>query len=850
MRLSLLQKYSNDDILLYIFSGQHPVPPADAAWPVPADNHREAPQPAAFQIPMAATSKTRQGHRAPQDRQRAGGFVPPRPLQGHLIPSSRPAHAAASVEPLDFAEPEQYSGPPIVPAGVFQFLGGKKITISSAAQQRAAAMQLALQQIQQEGADEYLDAPCMQLIDPQAQKQQQMSSLAAEQGPEARPRSAAQDDRMAQVYQKAHSSEGGESCPQPANPARERTFEEHNAETLANSAVASVERHAGYFMEESSGPPDVPAGVFQFLGGRQIVISNEAKQRAAALQSELQQIQQEEADKYLSAPCMQLIAPQPAEQERVPSYAADQNPVAVAPLTGIAVSTEARPEHEIAAGHGSLHAQTAAALADEAQTTSAAMESQVDDELKQSAGPPDVPPGMFSFLGGKQIAISSAAQQRAAAMQAALQQIQLESADEYLDAPCMQLITCQPAEQQETPADTAEEVPDTGASPTQVVPADKGMLCSSPEGCHPDHEDNAQCLQLALAYQQGTLQEQTAKAACEHALNAADQPGSGAVEVVVDTISCSQDNLAGHEEFPNELPATVEIPDACGDPTQLLPESPAAVTGTAAGDQQPEEKNSSSTDEQQREFPDQLVPQQPPVTALFATAAGAPVQVSAADLSRAAALLGDIQIRQQGQVQDGASCMFSTAAGRPVHVAADTLESARKLLAGVEEEHGLGIPVQQPQGDRAPCMFTTGTGQPVHVTADKLASAQKLLTSTVEDHGLGQHTGNPRHDQPASMHETLQGFSGWETGTGRTVDVDEESLAAARRLMCNDLIRISSNVDSNFDQGQRQSSVVRGHPSAESPAKKRAKLAVCNENDSTACNSFMSPMAKSVSSTR
>ncbi|BDA43385.1 probable breast cancer type 2 susceptibility protein homolog at C-terminar half [Coccomyxa sp. Obi] len=831
--------------------GQHPVPPAIAAWPVPAESHREAPQPATFQIPMAPTSKARLGRKAPPDRQRAGGFVPPRPLQGYITHSGRSAHAAASVELPDFAEPEQGFGPPNVPAGVFQFLGGKKITISSAAQQRAAAMQRALQEIQQEGADEYLDAPCMQLIAPQALKQQQMSSLAAEQGSGtgAHPRSAAQDDRNAQGFQQAHPSEDGESRPQPANPARERTLEQQTAKALADVAGASVEEHAGNCLGENSGPPDVPAGVFQFLGGRQIVISSEAKQRAAALQSELQQIQQADADEDLSAPCMQLIALQPAEQEQAPSSAAEQNPGAVAPLTGnggLGVSMEACPEPDIAAGHGSLHEQMAEAPADEAQKMSASVEPHVDEEMKQSAGPPDVPPGIFSFLGGKQITISSAAQQRAAGMQAALKQIQLEPADEYLDAPCMQLIASQPAEQEPMPANAAEQVPDTEAIPVHVVLADQQMPSVSPEADGSDHEDNAQCPQLALAAQQGTSREQTARIAGEHAQNTGGQPVSGAVEVVLDTIGRSQDNVAGHEELPNAVPATGEVPDALGHPRQLLPESPCTVTGTAARDQQPEEQNPPSSNEQQRELPEQPVPLQPPVTASFATASGAPVQVSAADLSRAAVLFGDIT-EQQGQ-ENGASCMFSTGAGKPVHVAADKLDSARKLLAGVEEEHGLGIPVQQVQGDRASCMFSTGTGKPVHVTADKLASAQKFLTSTVEDHGSGRHTSTPTRDQPAGVHEPPQGFSGWETGAGKRVEVDEESLAAARRLMCEDPKKASSNVAHssvpNVEQGQLQSRVLGDHPSAESPAKKRAKLAVCNENDGAACNTFMSPLVK------
>lgn len=794
---------------------------------------------------MAPTSKARLGRRVP-DRQRAGGFVPPRPLQGHPIPSGRPAHAA-SVELPDVAELEQYSGPPMVPAGVFQFLGGKEVTISSAAQQRAVAMQRALWEIQQEGADEYLDAPSMQLLAPQALKQQQMSSIAAGQypGAEAQLRSAAQDDNIAEMFHQAHASEGGECYSQPANPARERTLEEHTAVALANGAA--IETHAGVCMEGNSGPPDVPAGVFQFLGGRQIVISSGAKQRAAALQSELQQIQQEEADKHLNAPCMQLIAHQPAEQEQAPSSAAEQNPSAVAGLTGnggLSGSTEACPEPDIAAGHGSLHEQMAGAPAEEAPMTRASVEPHVDEEMKQNAGPPDVPPGTFCFLRGKQIAISSAAQQRAAAMQAALQQIQLESADEYLNAPCMQLIARQPAEQDKMPANAAEQLPDTGTSPTQVVLPEQRMPSLSPEARGNDHEDDAQCLQLAHAAQQGTSQEQTAKAPGEHTQNAADQPVSGAVEVILDTIGCSQDSVAGHELIPDAVPVTMEIPDAFDHPMQLIMVSPSTVTGTAAFDQQSEEHKSPSSNEQQRDLPDQPVLPQSQVTPSLATASGAPVQVPAADLSRATVLSGNIP-EEQGQ-EHGASCLFATGAGKPVHVVADKLASARKLLAAAEDEHGLGIPAQQHQGDRASCMFSTGTGRPVHVTADKLATAQKLLTGTVEDHGSRQHNSTPTRDQPAGMHEAPQGLSAWETGAGKKVDVDEESLAAACRLMCEDPRSDSSSID----QGQRQSSGLSDHPSVELPAKKRAKLAVCNENDGAACNTLMSPLTKWVSSAR
>lgn len=341
-------------------------------------------------------------------------------------------------------EMKELAGPPDVPAGVFSFLGGKQITISSAAQQRAAALQSSLKQIQEEGANEFLDAPCMQLIAAKPAKQENAPSFAAEGGPSA----------------------GADAITGPPADGRAQATDGLNS-------------------SGDAGPPDVPAGVFSFLGGKQIIISSAAQQRAAALHSALQQIQEEGADEFLDAPCMQLIAAKPAKQDSAPSFAAEG-----APSAGADVSTGPSAD-------GSTQARQGLTGGDQ-------------------AGLPDVPAGVFSFLGGKQINISITAQQRAAALQSALQQIQEEGADEHLGAPCMQLI-----KEDREPSTAAEGGPSTHPDASTSAPADE--IVQAGEGAI---ADNAPGPEPAHAAESDGVQKQTAQAMaqCAHQAGTATQP--------------------------------------------------------------------------------------------------------------------------------------------------------------------------------------------------------------------------------------------------------------------------------------------------------------------------------------
>ncbi len=646
-------------------------------------------------------------------------------------------------------------------------------------------------------------------------------------------------------------------------------------------------------MGQAAGPPDVPAGVFSFLGGKQITISSAAQQRAAAL---LQQIQNDAGDDYLDAPCMQLIAAKPARQEQMPVPAAEECPsrhpppyepapaeeCSQKPLE--AIGSEAGPEHTveadrepaIAAGQDTLRQQMAEAADEDAHRASDATQLAPGalegipmsswEETQQVCTMAVVPDtlvidqpageGGCEALGECEPSTRQNASQHSAknahgmaahAEWGPVEQTQIlgqpspvqqgepssaNAADGHPRAPLEQVA---PTQHLDNMPQMDEQISlDAAAEPSSEAAGNEGVQKKPSVPCSP--------IARRTPSAGAGLQEVNKKTASTPAADVSkDAPEAAASDAV-----CGASQEAGEVEAAHLLHVAAQCGAgedeeernavSCG----VSPARTAVVVGATScrgtqagiGEHAGEEATTDSV----------------PVPMETHNTEHQPAQTSQDDPAEptgeadcVAGLMGhmspDNDERQlsphQGPHQPPATFSFATASGKAVPVSAAALAQAAALFGS--------SPVQQEHQAGAPCMFAMGSGKPVHIAVDKLASAQKLLGFAEEDAGPGQWPAAPEDECSVGVDEAEAAPSGWATGSGKKLQVDAAKLAAARALLSGAAGKACTMGDLSSASADRQGE-QRILADAQSPEKKRFKPAVHDENDAAVCKRSMSPV--------
>ncbi|EIE22396.1 hypothetical protein COCSUDRAFT_56086 [Coccomyxa subellipsoidea C-169] len=685
-------------------TGRFPAPTTADGQREPAYSRRAAPGPAPFQVPIAPGSRPRLGKKAAPERQRAGGFVAPRPLQRKPMAGGNPREAPAFSVPSVAADMGQAAGPPDVPAGVFSFLGGKQITISSAAQQRAAAL---LQQIQNDAGDDYLDAPCMQLIAAEPARQEQMPVPAAEECPSRHhaPYEPAPAEESSQKPMEAIGSEAGpdhtvEAGREPAIAAGQDTLRQqmaeaadedaHRASDATQLAPGALEGIPMSSWEETQQVctmavvPDTlvidqPAGE----GGCEALGECEPSNRQNASQHSANDSHgmAEHAEWGPVEQTQILDQPSPVQQgEPGSADAADGHPRA--PLE------EPRGEEVAPTQHLDNMPQ---------------MDKQIS--LHAAAEPSSEAAGNEGVQKKPSVPCSPIAH-RTPSAGAGLQEVEKKTAS--------------------TPAaDVAKNAPEAAAS---------DAVCGSGASQEAGEVEAAHLLHVAAQCGAGEGSGKHEKE--RNAVSCGLSPARTAVVVGATSCRGSQAGLgehAGEEATTDSVPVPMERHNTEHQPAQMSQNGPAEPTGEAdcvAG-----LMGHMSPDNDERQLSPHQGPHQPPATFSFATASGKAVPVSAAALAQAAALFGSSPLQQKHQA--GAPRMFATGSGKPVHIAADKLACAQDFLGFAEEDAGPGQGPAAPADDcsmgvdeaeAAPSGWATGSGKKLQVDAAKLAAARALLS--------------------------------------------------------------------------------------------------------------------------
>lgn len=564
----------------------------------------------------------------------------------------------------------------------------------------------------------------------------------------------------------------------------------------------------GKATENCGGPPDVPAGVFSFLAsGKQVTVSAAAQQKAAAL---LQQFQDDSADVFLNAPCMQLLAaPSPAAQQDTILNAAQEAPCAdvhdrsVADEGAGTAQDEAVPDTvpldlDLPADglQRSPPAQESAYSRDDAEATSV----QTNEEcqraiLCQLQQPQQVPiTSGFATEPGCALPVSEAATAVFAddSLITGLDQ-QKEMAPEEFGLECQVPQDCPGAQKADPPIERAGY-----------------MSCQS----HQEQKEppsNQQPAAFGFATASG------------RALSVSDAAMARAAALFADD-SLQQDHVA----VPHHLGEAEAENMALNHPAAALQGCPRAEEA----DPQREQTGAVpwQSHQEQRTFPSKLPLQELPAVFGFATASGRAISASKAAMAKAAVLFADHPLQHDAS------------AGLDQRGEDAGLAMAQALLGDQYSDQQAEPALRQ--ANAAFSGFATGLGKPVRIAADKLAAAQRLMGAS-DENGTSEQQG--RKHEPTRILEAEAGPSGWATASGKKMDVPAEGLPAARTFLHDGPMAprdvADQNAESDGGQDHQRRLLPEVCPADRSPLRKRSRFAVQNENDAAMSNTAMSPQA-------